>query len=286
MPADAALYLDAAGQTHGPADGAPRIVSLSPVLTELCLELELGPSLVGRTEACAKQLDGLAGVASVGRLDALKYDRIAELEPSHILLNLDDLSQADIEKLRGAGGERVCIRPCAPNDNFDLFRMLGGIFGVASAADTLSRRFEAALARIKMAMREKPLLRALYLVDRDPWRAAAGGSYIAGLLEIAGFAVIGSSENIEVSDAATPKRYPAVELGEGLLKSVDAILLDGGGGKFRRSDLKRFSEAHGIDRAKLHYLETSVADWYGARAITAMDDLMALRRSVDGPDAA
>lgn len=286
MSVDTASYLDAAGQVHRPATGPLRIVSLSPVLTELCLELELGDVLVGRTEACARKLDGLAGVTSVGRPDALKYDRIAELTPSHILLNLDDLPAGGIEKLREAGGNRVAIRPCAPNDNFDLFRMLGDIFNVASAADTLSRRFEAALARLKMAMREKSLLRALYLVDRDPWRVAATGSYIAGLLDMAGFVVVSAPDSAETGESNSPKRYPAVELGEGLLKSIDAVLLDGGDGKFRRSDLKRFSEAHGVDRAKLHYLETSVADWYGARAISAMDDLMTLRRSVEGSDAA
>lgn len=285
MPTDPETYLDAADVVHRPADGPVRIVSLSPVLTELCLELELGDSLVGRTEACAKQLDGLAGVTSVGRPDALKYERIAALEPTHILLNLDDLTRGDISKLSELDALRVSVRPCTPKDNFELFRMMGGIFSALASADTLSRRFEAALARVKMAMREKSVLRTLYLVDRDPWRAAVEGSYIAGLLELVSLSIVSAPENPEIAGTVTPKRYPAIALGEGLLKSVDAILLDGGNGKIRRGDLKRFSEAHDVDRVKLHYLETSVADWYGARAIAAIDELLTLRRSVEGPGA-
>ncbi|MGE0737405.1 MAG: cobalamin-binding protein, partial [Alphaproteobacteria bacterium] len=44
--------VDAVGTLHRPADGAPRILSLVPSITELVVDLGLAEHLVGRTQYC------------------------------------------------------------------------------------------------------------------------------------------------------------------------------------------------------------------------------------------
>jgi len=257
------------------------LLSLAPALTKLCFALELGEYLVGRTELCRRPEGELAQLPAVGTPTALQLDKIARLAPTHALVNLDDTPKSLIQGIKEEGVTVIAVRLERPDDNFRLFGLLGAVFGVQPVADTLARRFEAALARVKMAVRRRTVRRVLYLVDKNPYRTAASGSYAASLLALVNLQVIAAEADTEPSMAPAGRRYPVIEINESLLLSVDAVLLSGAPGAFRRADKRAFADAYGLDRDKVIRLEDAMDGWYGARAIDALEDLLALRERIE-----
>lgn len=281
MAEEAAQLIDAAGREHAPAGSKARIVSLAPALTELCFALELEKNLAGRTDFCSRPADKVAAVPAVGTPATVRLEKLAGLGASHALVNLDDTPSSLIRGMEESGLRVVAVRLDRPDDNFWLYGLLGGLFGAQAAADTLARRFEAGLARVKMAARNQQLRRVLYLVDKNPYRTAGPESYSANLLSLVHLEAISEDAATAPSTAPSGQRYPVIEVSESLLLSVDAVLLSGAPGAFRRADLRAFAEGHNIDRAKLLRLEDALDSWYGARAIDAMEDLVDLRKKID-----
>ena len=277
-------FLDSAAQRHAPANQQVRLLSLAPALTELCFALELNDRLVGRTEFCRRPEGKLAQIPAVGTPEILQLDRIERLAPTHALVNLDDTPKSLISALKERGIDVVSVRLTRPDDNFWLFGLLAGIFGAGPSADALARRFEAALARVKMAVRRRQVRRVLYLVDKNPYRTAGPDSYAASLLKLVNLQVIAGAVETEPSLAPSGRRYPVIEIGDSLLLSVDAVLLSGAPDAFSRADRRAFVEAYGLDRDKVLRLEDAMDGWYGARAIGALEDLLSLRERIDSLD--
>ena len=273
MTEDPQSFVDTAGRAHSPAPGEPRIISLAAPLTDLCIALELADAIVGRTADCEVGAGIAATSAVVGSPAAPDLDRIRDLAPTHALVHLAETPPAIIGALFELGIDVVAVRPRTPGDNFELFRLIGGIFSVLPEADTLARRLEAALARIKMALRKAPLRRILYVRGVDPFRIVTPASYAARMLELARLELVGPAEAQDEIATFAPD--------DALLGSVDAILFDGSNGTFRRADLRSFAAARGLESARLYLLEERVADWYGVRAIAAVDDLIDLRRRLE-----
>lgn len=90
---------DAAGQRHVPAGPDARIVSLVPSLTELVFDLGLGDRLVGRTGFCVHPREALRGVPKVGGTKDVKLERIRELAPTHVLVNMDENRRETVDAL-------------------------------------------------------------------------------------------------------------------------------------------------------------------------------------------
>ncbi|MFQ5347489.1 MAG: ABC transporter substrate-binding protein [Rhodothalassiaceae bacterium] len=270
MNDDQERLVDAAGVIHEPAAGAARILSLAGPLTDLCLALGLGNRLVARSGDSGSAAEAAAPGSVVGPSDDPDLDRIRELEPTHALVHLDRTSPPVLAALAERGIEVVAARPREPGDNFALFTLLGRLFSAEDMADTLARRLEAVLARIKMAMLRKRARRVLFVTGRNPDRVLTPTSYAARMLGLARLTVVGPAD--------CPDDEAPLDLGPDLVLGLDAILLDGTRGNFRRADIRAFAETYGTSRDRVHLVEDHPGEWYGARAISAVDDLIDLRR--------
>lgn len=272
-------FVDAADTQHAPAVDA-RIVSLVPALTELVFALGLGERLVGRTEFCHAP-EAARDVDSVGGTKKINYDKLAALAPTHALLNKEENTRAIADRLAEMGIAAVVTFPKRPEDNFDLYRLVGGLFGAQSEADSLARRLEAGLARVKMAMRGKNMRRVLYLIWKEPYMTVGNDTYIANSLELAHLRAVHPPGEPDAGLAPDQARYPQVEIGDPLLLSVDAVLFPDEPYAFKRSEIKAFAEAFGVPRDKLIALSGKTAGWYGAHAPEAMEELVTLRAKID-----
>lgn len=253
-----------------PHEGEARIVSLSPALTELVFALDLGTHLVGRTGRCAKSVEGLAAVSCVGDLHSIDYERLQSLNPTHVLMDFGNTPKTVVDALDALELPLLSVEMTDPQQNFDLYSLFGAVFSVPMAADTLSRRFEAALARVTMAMRNKTRQRVLYLAQKDPYQTVAKSSYGAALLDLAQLELIGAPETAsEMEDGG------ALAMTESLLLSVNKILFNGSSVKFKRADIKAFAEEFGVPRSKLVRLDNDPNMQFGVRAIDSMDRLIA-----------
>ena len=131
----------------------PRIISLVPSITELLFELGLGDRVVGRTGFCIHPWEQVRTVAKVGGTKDLKFDTIRELNPTHVIVNVDENRREDAEALAAFVPEVVVTHPLVPRDNLALYRQMGSTFGVQDRAEALCAQFEAAYAAL-VAQRE------------------------------------------------------------------------------------------------------------------------------------
>jgi hypothetical protein len=127
--------------------GDVRIVSLVPSVTEL-LWLGLAPHLVGRTGFCIHPREVVRSIPKIGGTKDVDVDRIRELAPTHLVVNIDENRKETVEELARFVPSVVVTHPLAPEDNLGLYRLLGGIFGRSAEAERLCEDFAAAYAAL------------------------------------------------------------------------------------------------------------------------------------------
>ncbi len=268
--------VDAAGQRHRPAGNQARIVSLVPSLTELLFDLGLGDRVVGRTGFCVHPREALRTVPKVGGTKDVKLERIRELAPTHVLVNMDENRRETVEELAAFVPHIVVTHPNTPQDNLHLFALLGGIFGVEDAAARLADDLRAALdeaAALRATLADE---RVLYLIWREPWMTIARDTYIAATLEAVGWHTLPAVEGGETGAA----RYPAFDWDASWLADVERVLLS--------TEPYRFRESHVDEVARLAappalLVDGEMVSWYGSRAAIGLRWLCALRRTLANP---
>ncbi len=259
------IYLDAVGNAHAPCEEA-RIVSLVPSITETLFALSLGASVVGRTRFCTGPAETIDGIVTVGGTKHVDLEHIRRLEPSHVIVNVDETPRAVADALATMGIAVVVTHPLKAIDNVALFRLLGGVFGRQAEAGHLHERFKAAYEELVAAAAAWPSRRVLYLIWRKPWMTVSAETYIADMLITAKWVVHAPSGG---------DRYPTIEIDADLLASVDAVLLSTEPFPFTEADAQTFVEAYPTAAGKTRLIDGAMLSWYGKRAI---DGLAYLRR--------
>ncbi|WP_213693144.1 helical backbone metal receptor, partial [Escherichia coli] len=78
----------------------PRIASLVPSITDLLFSLDLGDQLVARTGFCIHPREAVRNVPKVGGTKTVKLDKLRELAPTHVIVNIDENTRPTVDKLR------------------------------------------------------------------------------------------------------------------------------------------------------------------------------------------
>jgi ABC-type Fe3+-hydroxamate transport system substrate-binding protein len=232
-----------------------RIVSLVPSITELLCDLDLSDELVGRTGFCIHPWETVRTIPKVGGTKDLKFDRIRALEPTHVVVNVDENKKEDAEALAEFIPNVVVTHPLGPRDNLDLYRQMGREFDREAEAEALGERFEAALSRVK----HRPEQDVLYLIWRDPWMTISPETYISRTLGLFDWRTI---------PASTDERYPEVDLRD---VDVDRVLLSSEPFHFKAEHV---AEVEGlVPGAEVSLIDGEMTSWYGSRAIAGLDYL-------------
>ncbi len=258
---------DALGVTHArlqPGE-ACRIVSLVPSVTELVCALGLASALVGRTGFCIHPKDTLAAIPKIGGTKDVNIDKIRQLAPTHLIVNIDENEKPTVDALAGFVPNVIVTHPLSPADNLSLYRLLGGIFGREPEAESLCQRFSDALSSLQQTLRpQQTPHRVLYCIWQDPWMTVSRDTYIARMLELIGWQQWSSD---------APARYPVFRWDAALLDQIDEILLS--------SEPYRFTEAHASSLEKqtgkpVRVVDGEMLSWYGSRAIDGLHYLKSL----------
>jgi hypothetical protein len=262
---------DAAGTVHRRADGAVRIISLVPSLTECLCALGLRDSLVGRTRFCVHPGD-IGGVPAVGGTKDVHLERVRALAPTHVVLNIDENRRETAEALGSFVPHLVVTHPRAPHDNFALFDLLGGIFGRTAEAQALGTALRGELETL--ARMSLPYRRVLYLIWRKPWMTIGRDTYISRMLSLV---------NWDTYPENAVSRYPELQL-QDARGHVDLALLSSEPYPFRERHISLVSEQLGPETA-VHLVEGDMVSWYGSRAIAGVGYLRELAQRIAGPPA-
>ena len=164
---------------------ATRVVSLSPSLSEMVVELGAADLLVGRLEA-GEPLPELADVPSVGRYGQLDMERLLSLQPDLLLLWPASVGVAQREQL-----SRLNI-PTYIAEPKNLEQLAGQVQALAVALNRPERGRELAtqlrqrLAELREKYRRDKPLRVFYQVWDQPLYTIGGGQIISDALEVCG----------------------------------------------------------------------------------------------------
>ena len=259
--------MDAIGVHHAPVTDSARIVSLVPSITELLFTLGLGDQLVGRTHYCIHPADRIRAIPSVGGTKKIRYARLQALQPTHIIVNIDENRRELAERLIADGFQVIVTHPLTPEDNVPLYRLIGGIFNRVAEAEALVAQFEQALAELRQVA--WPCRRVLYLIWREPWMGISRETYISRMLALVGW---------ETLSIASEARYPELQLDKAFLDEVDLVLLSTEPYRFLPEDLETFARDYGCPLEKLRLIDGEMTSWYGSRAIQGLQYLQQLVR--------
>lgn len=263
-------WADALGQIHRPHDGAARIVSLVPSLTELVCDLGLVGQLVGRTGFCIHPKETLKAVPKVGGTKDVNIARLRELEPTHVIVNIDENRRECVEEIAAFVPHVIVTHPCAPEDNLAVYRLFGGVFDRRDEAGRLEEALRQALEAARVVGEGMPRERVLYLIWREPWMTVARGTYISAALAAVGWDTWPPGEE---------PRYPAFDLNASWLREVGRVFLSSEPYRFRAGHLAEVELATGKPTS---LIDGEMVSWYGSRAVAGMRYLAAMRRSLSG----
>ncbi len=261
MRAKSDALIDDTGVAHRPAVGQVRIVSLVPSITELVFALGLEDVLVGRTTFCVHPNPKVASVTRVGGTKTVNLQKLKALEPTHVIVNVDENRKQDVEMMAQWGCHIVVTHPVEPTDNLRLFRLVGAIFGREEAAETLCREFEQARASLLAKARSLPERNVLYLIWRDPWMTISEDTYISRTLALAKLKSRGGSADV---------RYPRIAFEDALMRDLDAVLLSTEPFPFKQKHVEEVRELTRQWSVPIGLIDAEMVSWYGPRAIPGL----------------
>jgi ABC-type Fe3+-hydroxamate transport system substrate-binding protein len=247
---------DAAGTVHPPAGGDARIVSLVPSLTELVCDLGLADRLVGRTGFCIHPWETVQSIPKVGGTKDVKLDKLRGLEPTHVLVNVDENTRETAAALSQFVEHVIVTHPLRPRDNLDLYRLIGGVFGAGERAEELCTAFERALGKLEHIAADPADV--LYLVWRNPWMTIAPDTYIARTLELVGWRTL---------PRASEDRYPEIDI-SAYAGMVDRVLLSSEPFHFKHVHIPEVAAL--VPGAEVSLIDGEMTSWYGSRAIAGL----------------
>jgi ABC-type Fe3+-hydroxamate transport system substrate-binding protein len=196
-------------------------------------------------------------IPKVGGTKDVRMDRVRELAPTHVVVNIDENRKEDAEALAEFVPNVVVTHPTAPRDNLDLYRQMGREFGREREAEELCERFEHVYERA--AASAGPERRVLYLIWRDPWMSVSPETYISQTLALF---------NWHTVPATATERYPQVDLSE---HDVDRVLLSSEPFHFKDHHVAEVAEL--VPGAEVSLIDGEMTSWYGSRAIAGLDYL-------------
>lgn len=247
---------------------AVRIACLVPSLTETLFDLGLGEQLVARTGYCIHPAGCVSAVPKVGGTKTVNLKKLAQLRPTHVLLNRDENTLDTLAAVQAFNPSPriVASHPQTPFDNCAVFRELGDVFGVQTAAARLCERFETQIAHVQA--QAWPSRRVLYLIWQDPWMTVASNTYISQTLALFGVQTVPAVQAAWVGGS----RYPVLADVADTIRAqgVEAVLLSTEPYAFNAAHCEALRLQLGVP---VYLVDGEMTSWYGSRALSALPTL-------------
>ena len=162
-----------------------RVVSLSPSLSEMVVELGAADVLVGRLDA-GDPLPELGSVPSVGRYGQLDMERLLSLQPDLLLLWPGSVGIAQREQLRNLKIPTYIAEPGSLEQLADQLEALATALGRPARGHQLAGQLRQRLAGLRAQYQSDKPVRVFYQVWDQPLYTIGGGQIISDALAVCG----------------------------------------------------------------------------------------------------
>jgi iron complex transport system substrate-binding protein len=252
----------------GAAEAAPRIISLSPHITELLFAAGAGDRIVGVDDA-SDYPAAAAGIARVGEPAALDIEGLLKLKPTLIVL-----WDSGTPARRKAELERLNLKLYVTDQHHldDIGATLlefGRLAGTEPEAAAAARRYETELAQLRSQYASRPRLKVFYQVWDRPLYTLSGEHVVSEVLSLCG----GDNVFAELSTLA-----PEIDKEAVLTRDPDVILIaaTGGEGARQSADWSRFGRLRAVQRHHVFTVDPSLLGRMAPRILQGVRDVCGL----------
>jgi iron complex transport system substrate-binding protein len=258
-----------------------RIVSLVPSHTETLFQIGLGKHVVGCTQFCTHPLKETKLIPKVGGTKDAQFEKIAELNPSHIVCCTEENSASLIARLKN----EITFKTCETHTKnvFEvehLYAQFQNFFEVNTKK--FANDVKNALEKISALQKNKPqpIFLFWYFIWKNPWMLAGNKTYISSLLELFGW-----KNAIETSEELA-KRYPSVPNLEELKKKQlqhgrQLALFSSEPYPFRNRHISEFQSEICDAQIVCRKIDGRLLSWYGASTVSALEYLWKFSQQVE-----
>ncbi len=192
------------------SDPPVRIVSLSPELSRVLVELGVAPRVVA-ADSVSRALPSVFAAIDLGPPEAPDLARAAAMQPD-FLFALESSPPRPAEDWQRAGA--IVFAPRNANDVIHCIQQLGTLLGVDTRATAVVARMTREVSAVATARDGRERLTVAWLLARDPLVVVGGTGLLHELLELAGAenAFHDGEERTEVTAAELARRAPALLL--------------------------------------------------------------------------
>jgi iron complex transport system substrate-binding protein len=221
-----------------PAQSAPRIVSLSPHITELLFAAGAGARIVGVDDA-SDYPPAAQQIPRLGEVTALDVEGLLRQAPSLIILwetGTPPRVRGELERLH----LQVLVTEQRKLDDIGSALVdFGRLAGTSPAADGAARRYRADLAELRTRYEGRARLKVFYQVWDRPLYTLSGDHVVSEMISLCG------GDNIFAK--VTPLA-PVVDREAVLARNPDVILIGASGpdGERQAADWKRFPSMQAV----------------------------------------
>ncbi len=274
------------------------VVSLVPSVTETLFDLNLGSRLVGRTSYCIYPIGQVDRIPALGGTKNPDVERIIELQPDVVIVNVEENRKEDAQALSAAG---IPVWATLPETVQDVFNLLWDIMNVFEETSMVPRvrlieqTYDRLLGLIEARTEEPP--RVFVPIWYDPLMTANANTYLHDVLRVCGGANafaererqfplkadLGQAEALSPDDPRVQgrdTRYPRISMEEVVAAQPDVILLPSEPFLFTEAHVEIFRELD-VPAAKhdrIHLVDGTLLTWHGTRVAHAFDQLPAYFR--------
>jgi iron complex transport system substrate-binding protein len=261
---------DGAGGTHDApaAETLPRIVSLSPHITELLFAAGAGDRVVGVDDS-SDYPAAVAGIARVGEPAALDVEGLLKLRPTLIVLwdsGTPPRRREELERLH----LRLYVTEQRRLDDIGAALLeFGRLAGTQAAAAQAAQSYRAELARLRAQYAARPRLTVFYQVWDRPLYTLAGGHVVNEVLSLCG------GDNVF---AGLSTLAPAIDKEAVLMRDPDVILIGATGADGARQ-VREWDQTPSLRAVQSHHVFTvdpSLAGRMAPRILQGVRDICGL----------
>lgn len=181
---DSKMFKDVLGREVKILDPPKRVISLTPAVTEILYELQLGERIVGVTEYCNYPEEALSK-PKMGDFSNPNIELIVDAEPD-IVFVAAGVQMELIERFEQLGITVFCIDATSVDQVIKNISMIGDIMGVPeitkSLTDDMQERVDYVVEKVKDQTR--PVV--FFEVWDEPLMSAGPGTFIDSIIALAG----------------------------------------------------------------------------------------------------
>ena len=251
------------------AQPPPRIVSLSPHITELLFAAGAGDRIVG-VDNMSDYPPAAAAIAHVGEVSALDIEGLLKLKPTLVIIwdsGTPARRQAELERLN----LRVYVTEQRHLDDIGASLIeFGRLAGTLPVAEAAARQYRVELEQLRSRYAGRPKLKVFYQVWDRPLYTLSGKQVVSEMLSLCG------GENIFAGLSALA---PAVDKEAVLARDPDVIMIGASGADGARQvrDWDRFPALAAVREHRVFTVDPSLASRMSPRildGVQAMCDLL------------